>query len=239
MTDQTTLHYVGDELGVFALARNWKARLAREIRPFLGREVLEVGAGLGETTRALITPEQTRWLLLEPDPALARTAAGLVESGELPSTCEVRVGCTANLGRDDRFDSVIYVDVLEHIERDVEELATAFGLVRPGGHIVVMSPAHQWLFSEFDRRIGHHRRYTRRSLRPVAPQAARLVRLRYLDAVGMIASAGNRLFLRQSMPTQAQVRLWDRRLVPASRVLDPLFAYRLGKSVLGVWQRAE
>jgi hypothetical protein len=59
----------------------------------------------------------------------------------------------------------------------------------------------------------------------------------YLDAAGLLASAGNRLLLRQSMPTERQILAWDRLMIPISRAIDPLFGHRLGKSVLGVWQR--
>jgi SAM-dependent methyltransferase len=232
-----TYQYVGDELSTFALATNWKARLAREIRPYLGREILEVGAGLGETAKALITSRQECWTLLEPDAALAEKAAALVKSGQLPARADAVVGVTADLDPRPSFDSVIYVDVLEHIERDAEELARAACLLRPGGHIVVLSPAHQWLYSEFDARIGHCRRYSRRSLLATAPPGVTLVRLRYLDAAGMSASIANRLVLRQGMPTSAQVLFWDRRLVPVSRFVDPLLGYRVGKSILAVWRR--
>lgn len=237
MSDGGAFQYVGDELSTFALATRWKARLAHEIRPYLGRDVLEVGAGLGETARALITAEQSTWTLLEPDPALAATALRLVQSGGLPSGCQVQVGVTADLDDARLFDSAIYVDVLEHIEKDAAELANAARHVRPGGHLVVMSPAHQWLYSAFDAQIGHCRRYSRRTLSAIAPAGCTRVRLRYLDAVGMAASVANRLVLHQAMPTAAQVLFWDRRLVPVSRVVDPVLAYRVGKSILAVWRR--
>ena len=63
------------------------------------------------------------------------------------------------------------------------------------------------------------------------------MRLHYLDSIGMLASLGNRLILKSSMPTRRQIALWDRLMVPISRLADPLLGHRLGKSVLGVWQR--
>ena len=63
------------------------------------------------------------------------------------------------------------------------------------------------------------------------------MKLIYLDSVGLLASAGNRLLLRQSMPTERQILAWDRLMIPVSRVIDPVFGHRLGKSVLGVWRR--
>jgi hypothetical protein len=61
------------------------------------------------------------------------------------------------------------------------------------------------------------------------------VRTFYLDAIGMLASAGNRALLRQGHPTKRQIALWDRVMVPLSRVVDPLLGHRVGKSVVSVW----
>ena len=135
------------------------------------------------------------------------------------------------------FDSILYIDVLEHIEDDRGELSRAAALLRPRGFLVVLSPAHPRLFSEFDAAIGHHRRYTRSTLAAAAPEGLELVRLVYLDSVGLLASLGNRLLLRESMPTPRQIALWDRVMVRLSTRLDPILRHRLGKSVLGVWRR--
>jgi hypothetical protein len=64
------------------------------------------------------------------------------------------------------------------------------------------------------------------------------VLVRYLDAAGILASMGNRLVLRRRMPTEQQMRFWDRCLVPVSRRIDKVFGYRVGKSILGVWKKA-
>ncbi len=110
--------YVGGELDLFAQASNWKAYLRHQIAPFLGNQVLEVGAGIGATTRALCSGREQRWGCLEPDAALA---VGAERSG-LPACCEVVVGSLATAVADERFDSVLYVDVLEHIADDRGEL---------------------------------------------------------------------------------------------------------------------
>lgn len=65
----------------------------------------------------------------------------------------------------------------------------------------------------------------------------RVEQLVYMDAAGMLASAANRLLLRSAMPTERQILTWDRLLVPVSRRIDPVFAGRVGKSVLGIWRK--
>jgi SAM-dependent methyltransferase len=229
--------YIGDELDLFSAAKNWKSYVRRQLQPYLGREVLEVGAGFGGTTKFLCHGDFDRWISLEPDADLAERLAANIRNGSLPAGCEVQVGTLE--GREDynQFDTLLYIDVLEHIEDDKGELARAILHLRPGGRLVVLSPAHQWLFSEFDRAIGHFRRYTRRSLKLISPPGSKMERLIYLDAVGLLASLANRVLLKSSMPTPRQIAFWDGVMVPLSRLFDTISLHRVGKSVLAVWQK--
>ncbi len=229
MTEQ---HYVGGELELFAAAERWKSYWASRIAPYLRGAVLEVGAGLGSNTPLLRRGADSRWVCLEPDPALATALRAAVAPA-----AEVRTGTVASLDAGELFDCILYIDVLEHIGPDREEVEHAARHLRPGGHLIVLSPAHGWLFSPFDRAIGHYRRYTTGALRALTPATLRVERCFYLDSVGMLASAANRLLLRQSLPNAGQIRLWDRVMVPCSRLLDPCLGYSVGKSVVCVWKR--
>lgn len=230
--------YVGSELELFEAAVTWKSYVRDQIAPHLGPVVIEVGAGIGSTTRALITGRHERWTCLEPDPEMAARIERSVAEGTLPAFCEAATGTlSGHETAAEPVDAILYIDVLEHIENDAEEVRLASRLLRPGGRLVVLAPAHQWLYSPFDEAIGHHRRYSRSSLSALTCEGLRLTTLRSLDAIGLLASAGNRFLLRDAHPTAAQIRIWDRVLVRASRVVDPVLGYRLGKSVLAVWER--
>ena len=228
--------YLGSELELFAAAINWKSYWRQQIRPFLRGDILEVGAGIGSNTLMLNHGGEGRWVCLEPDPdllvQLVRTLAKAPGGRSYESVCG-----TLRTLRDQQFDTIIYIDVLEHIDHDVEELLQATSHLRSRGHLIVLSPAHQCLFTPFDAAIGHFRRYNRSMLRHISPPCLRLVRSRYIDSVGLIASAANLLFLRQSMPTGAQIRFWDQLIVPVSRVLDGCFRYNIGKSIVAVWYK--
>lgn len=230
-------NYLGDELALFSKAKNWKAYWSSQIIPFLQGCVLEAGAGLGSNTRLLFNSKVTSWTCLEPDGQLLESLKSNLSG--YPDLSEILVvnGTLNDLKKSARFDSIIYIDVVEHIEADSNELALAASKLNQGGFLVVLSPAHQWLFSEFDARIGHFRRYTKKSLKSVSPPKLKLCRLRYLDCCGLAASLANRLFLHQGLPKPAQIEFWDRKLVPSSTVLDKLTGYFFGKSILGVWQK--
>lgn len=227
--------YPGNELDLFAEAGNWKTYLSRMCVSFVKGDVLEVGAGIGSTTSFLCHSRIRSWTCLEPDAALSKTLCdnlarcGLQERTRV-LTCDVRMIPAERL-----FDTIVYVDVLEHISDDVGELLSAADHLRASGRLIVVAPAHTWLYSEFDESLGHHRRYNKKSLRHAAPALLSEMRLLYLDSAGLVASLMNRLWLHHSMPTARQIRFWDRTLVPISCFLDRLVCYRLGKTVIGVW----
>lgn len=234
----TTNFDVGSELQIFSKAVNWKTYIRRIIRPYIGFSVLEVSAGIGGTTQVLYTSQCQSWLCLEPDFKMVQELqANLIEANF--EKCQVKGGTLRELLPENQFDTILYIDVLEHIKADRDELKLAMTRLQQGGRIIVLSPAYQWLFTPFDEAIGHYRRYTKRTLSALTPSGLTLQRIIYIDCVGLLASLANQLFLKSKMPTVSQIKLWDRIMVPFSKQVDPFIGYSLGKSVLGVWQKKE
>ena len=229
--------YIGGELDLFALATRWKAYVKKEIGAYLVGDVLEVGAGIGGTTVALNDGSARRWVCLEPDASQARRLRSQVMKNCGHRDLIIVAGSLTAFAEKPSFDCILYIDVLEHIEQDRLQLETAAKLVHNGGHIVILSPAHQWLFSEFDKSIGHLRRYNKRALQNLMPAGCRKMKLTYLDCVGILLSLANVFALRQSLPTRSQILVWDNVCVPLSRFLDRLFRGHFGKSVLAIWQK--
>lgn len=233
----TDFSYIGSELDVFAFASNWKSYYRSLIAEYIGRDVLEVGAGIGATTQTLCDGGQERWVCLEPDPGLAEVINGKIEAGELPKCCTTAIGTVTDISGSDKFDTILYIDVLEHIEADRAEVENAIKLLKNGGHLIVLSPAHQGLYTPFDARIGHFRRYTKTTLSAVIPENLKSIKLIYVDSFGALASAANRYILKSDAPTKKQILFWDTKIIPFSRFFDSKLGYRLGKSVIGIWEK--
>jgi SAM-dependent methyltransferase len=229
--------YVGSELDLFAAAHNWKAYWTEQLRPFIQGDVLEVGAGIGSNVRFFSGVDAGRWICLEPDPELVEKLKSSLAAIERSPQPEAICATLSAFEERPQFDSILYIDVLEHILDDRGELEQAALRLRPGGHLVVLSPAHQSLYSPFDAAIGHHRRYDRSMLLGISPPGLELERMRYLDSVGMALSAANTLMLKQSMPTASQLGVWNRWVIPPSRVLDKCIGYTAGKTIIAIWRK--
>ncbi len=232
--DQAGSTYAGgQELHALSKSVRFHRWMASMLRPAIGVDVLEVGAGIGTMTRALAeTYPKAHIMSIEPDPALfallnERVAGSRVETATLS---------THELEHQRQFDSVLYVNVLEHIEDHVGELQRAASLLRPGGHIGIIVPALPRLYGSLDAKTGHFRRYQKQALRQVAEQAGFVVTdLHYFDAVGVLPYWAS--IKVGSMPALSDrtTYLFDNILVPMSKVAHKLWKQiPIGKNLLMV-----
>ncbi len=230
--------YIGNELELFALANNWKDYWSDQVLPYLGSKILEVGAGLGGTTHLLISKIEKldEWVCLEPDERLANQIKPSL-NGANSKKVKVETKYLSDYSPATKFDSLIYIDVIEHIEDDRKELQLAMNYLKPNGHLIILVPAHNFLMSPFDKAIGHYRRYNKKMLLDIKPQNAEIVVSKYLDSFGLSVSMANKLFLKQSYPTKQQVMLWNNYIVPVSRKFDSVLSYNFGKSALMIYKK--
>ena len=229
--------YPGKELPVFLKAVNWKKYFSNFILPYLKGRVLEVGAGIGASTNFLNCTSVTEWVLLEPDLNFYKILQKKLKEGILAANSIVQNGNIDSVGEGKKFDTILYIDVLEHIYDDNEELRKASTHLTQGGHIIVLSPAFQSLYSSFDESIGHYRRYDKAAISGLKAPSLELISVRYLDSMGFFASWTNKLILKQKYPTEKQILFWDRWLLPISGIVDKLFGHSFGKSVLCIWKK--
>ena len=144
---------------IMARAGQYNPFLFEQMEPYLGREVIEVGAGLGNISRLLL--DRDRLVLSDADPIyvemLGRTYQGwgYVQARILDLTRPEAMPADLSGG----FDSVVCFQVLEHIKDDAVALGNINRLLKPGGRVLLMLPAHQSLFGTMDQELDHRRRY--------------------------------------------------------------------------------
>jgi SAM-dependent methyltransferase len=229
--------YIGNELEVFSLAFNWKKYLKDQLSSHIGSNVLEVGSGPGYNTEYLVGQDSRHWVCLEPDGEYIAGIHQKIISNILPPFIEPVHGTIEAIPASRKFDTILYLDVLEHIEDDRDELLRAIDRLETGGRLIMLMPAFSMLFSNFDRNIGHYRRYTRKSLEFIIPEGMEKVRCHYLDACSIPVSLAARYIFTAGTPSAKQIRLWDSVFIPASRRIDPIIGYTFGKSLIGIWKK--
>lgn len=214
-----------------AAARNYTAWLSAHARPHLGEHPIEIGAGTGGHAAAWLQDGLERITVTEADPhLLARLRARF--AGDDRVTVR-RVDLTAPSAG--RHSAVVAFNVLEHIEDDVGALRGARALLRPGGAILMFVPAFELAMSRFDREIGHHRRYSKRTLRAAYEEAGiTLERLEYVNAPGLIGWIVAMRWLRRRPSEDIFLRTWDRLVVPCARVVETSKSPPFGQSLFAV-----
>lgn len=229
--------YIGKELELFSAAKNWKKYVAQLITPYIHGNVLEVGAGIGTNTVLFFNNTVASWILLEPDKNSCTVLETLLSTNKLPSNCSVINGYTKDITVTELFDTIIYIDVIEHIEDDKNEIATATNLLKQNGNLVVLSPAHQYLMSPFDKAIGHHRRYSKKRMLSIASERLTTVKIINVDSMGLFASLANKYFLKQPYPGKNQIAFWDNWMIPVSKIIDRILFYKSGKTIITIWKK--
>ncbi len=215
-------------------APNYLAWVADICRPHLGHRVLEVGAGLGAITAGYQAGRE----VVANDVSPSCVQALRTRFADQPNVrVEERDLRTLQAAAD--FDSVIMVNVLEHIADDVEALRGLTRLVVPGGNLIIYVPALNGLYGAWDKKIGHYRRYSVWRLREVLREAGlEPVELRWVNALAIPAWAA---FGRGDVDDRERsgdlLSLWDRTAVPAARFIEGRVRMPIGLNVLGVGRR--
>lgn len=222
--------YIGDELPIFSKALNWKGYWSSLIvHDAFVENAIEIGAGIGSNVPFLI--EKCKLLyLIEPDNLFCQDY--LDPYSQKFDSIRIINGTISDFDKGVLLDRIYYIDVLEHIESDKIELEKAAKRLSRKGSIFILAPAHQFLYTEFDRSVGHFRRYTIRSFTKIIPAGYQIVDAKYLDSMGLCLSTMLKIFPTKISPTYKNINFWDKYLVPMSKTIDRILRYKVGKSLL-------
>tara|TARA_E500000331_G_scaffold227004_1_gene217297 strand:+ start:1465 stop:2148 length:684 start_codon:yes stop_codon:yes gene_type:complete len=135
--------------------------------------------------------------------------------------------------KDNAYDTILYLDVLEHIENDENELEIAFKSLKTGGALIVNVPAFQHLYSQFDKDIDHFRRYSKNDLKKLTNKFKfSKTKLIYYDSIGYFLSIGSKLITKNYLNNfEKKIKIWDT-LMPISKIIDLIIFNLIGKSLI-------
>lgn len=215
-------------------ASNYAGWIFSHVEPYLGVEVLEVGAGHGTIT-GLMAQQAKRLVASD---LSERCAAILRMRFQADSSVEILHGSISEAAERGPFDAVVLINVLEHIEDDDGALRDIAAVLKPGGRIILWVPALPMLYGEFDRKVGHFRRYRKPGLRHKLTHAGYDVQdIRYVNAVGSLAWLLSARLLGKSPNRKASLRIFDRYLVPVLSTVERRAHPPFGQSLFAaaVW----
>lgn len=210
--------------------------LYEEIRPFLGRRVLEIGCGLGNFARHLVDRE----LYIGTETSAESIEQVRRDFFAYPNMRFMLADATADtfveFARYD-IDTIFSLNVFEHIEDHQTALANAVQVLRKGGHLILVVPAHMALYGSIDRAIGHYRRYDKRMMADLYQAVGlKLIRQKYINAVGALGWWFNGRVRRQETPPSGQLRLFNH-VVPILKAIERVLPVPFGISLLAVGQK--
>jgi SAM-dependent methyltransferase len=227
---------VADQLRM-TKAKNYFAWQSRLVTGELGRRVLEIGCGVGNFTGMLLDRELVIALDVEPE-CIRQLQARYPERGNLrASVCDTGDPAFLQLA-DERLDSCVCLNVLEHIEDHLLALQRMGSILVPGGVVVLMVPAFAWLYGPIDRNLGHYRRYSRPSIARLAGAAGLHVKkAHYLNGAGFFAWWINAHLLKREAQSQAQIDFFDRFIVPVMSRVEGILKPPFGQSLFVVLEK--
>jgi SAM-dependent methyltransferase len=211
-----------DDLECLAASKYFFDWVLEEFEPYLHGRVLEVGAGTGTITRKLIERRSdVSVVALEPADNVFASLDAYAALTERVSAWQETLAEHEARAKEDLFDAALYVNVLEHIADDEQEIRLSAEALRPGGALLVFGPALEALYSELDHKAGHYRRYSLHYLRRIVEGAGlRVVSLRYFDLLGVLPYLVVYRWLHHTAISSSTMWGYDRLIVPMSRLVQ-------------------
>lgn len=226
------MSYLNHVLEYFDLAQNYRNYQLSLIKKYLGKKILEVGPGRGEIIENFVGNNENQIYLADIDKDLCNFLKDKFKNDN------VRIINSDITDINEKFETILYMDVVEHIEDDKGEIKNAIKKLETNGYLINIVPAFQFLYSSFDKEVGHFRRYTKKDFIKFAlDNKVEIVDLKYFDTIGFLILILNKLLkIKGDKNAKFGIALWNF-LIPISRILDKIFFHSFGKSMICVYKK--
>lgn len=227
------------DLEIMSRANNYRAWIFSHFSRHTGQRIIEIGAGIGNFTRLfadreLVIAVDTHEACIEylkkrfSDHNNIVSLKGDIADTELLKLCEYKP------------DTVVCINVLEHVQDDMAALSNMFHLLGHGGRLALLVPAYQFLFGSIDRVVGHCRRYNKNELaKKLASAGFTIEDLFYMNSVGVLGWFLNNRILEKEKESPSQVMVFDKLFVPWLRYAENIFRPPFGLSLVAVAKKVK
>lgn len=203
----------------------------------LGQRIVEVGCGIGNFTRMIADREMVIGIDIEPA-CIEQHQANFAGKSNVRSMVLDAMSPEFAALKAERPDSIVCLNVLEHIEDDLGTLKAFASILPKGGRAVLIVPAFMALYGPIDKHLGHYRRYTCASFAETARAAGFASKeLRYMNTVGFFGWWMNAKILKREEQSEGQIDLFDQKIVPVMSKLESWVSPPFGQSVFAVLEK--
>jgi len=224
------INYDGFELDTFDAAKKFRNYQIYYLKSYIKDPFLEVGAGQGGLTNLYkkFTKDIT---LIEPDKKLFQ----LLRKKFRKKNIKIKNQTIDKLKF--KYQTIIYFDVLEHIKSDLKEVKIASKKLKKNGNLIFNVPAHQLFYNEFDKAVGHFKRYNKKDFKDIEKKTdLKIEKLIYYDSIGLLFLILNKVFKLKETNLKNKIYFWNM-LIPLSKIIDKLTFNKFGKSLLCVFKK--
>jgi len=201
-------------------------------RKYLIGNILEVGAGCGSFTRNYYKKNMDEIVLTEKDDKQI-----IDLKNKFRKNLNISISSLDIEKLTKSFDTILYLHVLEHIKDDIKEIENATKKLNKDGHLIIMVPAHQKIYGNLDKAVGHYRRYEKKFFKNNFNNL-KLIDLKHLDSMGYLLYYLNKIFFKkETFPSKLKIFIWDKFFTPISIILDFFTNYQLGKCIIAVYKK--
>ncbi len=224
------INYPGWELKYFDKAKNFRKYQFNLIKNNIKGNIAEIGPGNGVFLKYYIKNSKKIYLY-EPTVAFNKNL-------KKNRSKRIRIINKKFRLKKNFFDTILYLDVVEHIENDKIEIKNAFKSLRKGGKLIINVPAFQHLYSQFDKDIDHFRRYSKSDFKKILDKLKIYHhQIIYFDSLGYMLSLLSKIFVKNYRNHFAKkIKFWDT-LIPMSKFFDKILFHSFGKSLLVIIEK--
>jgi SAM-dependent methyltransferase len=228
--------YQTEILEVAQSAVNYRRWLARLTFQFLGDNPLEFGSGLGDYADEWLKLGCGQITVTENSPTRINILQNRFKSNPLIRVEQLDIENSDDLHL--RYSAVVSLNVIEHIIDDGAALRGAYNALMPGGYFIAFTPAFPMLMSRFDKAVGHHRRYTKKSARMLLTNNGfEIVQAHYVNSVGWFAWLVGMRLLKITPRDSLLLKVWDKLVIPVVSKFESLINPPFGQSILIVGRK--
>jgi 2-polyprenyl-3-methyl-5-hydroxy-6-metoxy-1,4-benzoquinol methylase len=206
-------------------------------KPFIGRRILDAGCGLGNFT-AIITKKNAEYILaVDSSPRNIQVLKDRFKDLAIVEIAQVDLETDNDFFRGKQIDTIVCLDMLEHVYDDIALLKSFFKIMQTGGHLLVKVPTCKWLYGSIDLTSGHYRRYTPEELRVKAESVGwETIKANYMNIAGVIPYWVKSCVLKKGVTFSRTFRPWQLKvvggMVPILKILDKIIGPPIGQSAV-------